>query len=119
MKVSRRTTVVVSAVLLGLALFSAGIGFGYVIAAPEKPLLPPCATAFVEYEVVTEEFATRGCTDAQGLARTPLLRTCLDGRRVVEMGELIGFVGKQAEPTSGRRDLMLGLYSLDCGGFRP
>lgn len=94
----RRLLLAASAVCVVLG----AVAFG-VILADSSPLpgqaelqAKPCSETFASGGVVTDSFADNGCKDEQGVLRNPIVKNCKDGRRYVQMGELIGFVGEKA-----------------------
>lgn len=73
----------------------------------------PCSEAFVMGAAVNDRFADHGCLTPEGTIRVPLVEACKDGRRLVEMGELIAFVGEK--PYNVKNQPMLKpVYDVQC-----
>lgn len=109
--------------LLTLVFFcvvAIGVVFG-VQWADNSPVLPgydsvelrPCSAAFATGELVTDAFVDNGCKGPDGAARKPVVHACKDGRRYVQMGDLIGFVGEK--PYNVRNQPLLEpMYKVQC-----
>lgn len=113
-RVSRRTIVVLVGALLCLAMFSGGVGFGYLLAdhAPAQPEVEEGPCGWSTGMTVTEDLAAHGCMN-DWKPFSPVVRECQDGRRLVQMGPLTGYVGEKFEE-SPQGENTLALRRWEC-----
>ena len=100
-----RTPAVILTVLLATACASSGDTTPATSSAPPPATTTSavagagrCADVALDMQPVTDVLIDKGCTDDKGSIRLGKVTVCQDGRRLWEMGDLIGLSGEPMMP---------------------
>lgn len=97
-----RTPVLIATALVATACSSgessapstASSALALVTTTPSPAGASRCQVVAQEDQLVTDALIDKGCTDDKGSARLGKITLCKDGRRLWEMGDLIGLSGE-------------------------